>query len=170
MDSGWDTCCQVGFPIRIFTDQSLLAAPHDFSQRATSFIASQCQGIHQMPLRRLISLDAHAQGQTRTFTQNTQHHFRFQGADLTADQTPSAESPTPCKADPWSHFTKPFSRCPRTGSPCCLQSQVNLQPIRLPTHGSQITTCKLNIFQRSLVEADGIEPTTSCLQSTRSPN
>ena len=30
-------------------DQSLLAAPHDFSQRATSFIASWCQGIHRMP-------------------------------------------------------------------------------------------------------------------------
>ena len=40
----------VGCPIRTFTDQSLLAAPHDFSQRATSFIASWCQGIHRMPL------------------------------------------------------------------------------------------------------------------------
>ena len=45
-----------GCPIRIFTDQSLFAAPHDFSQRTTSFIASQCQGIHQMPLSRLIAL------------------------------------------------------------------------------------------------------------------
>lgn len=55
MDSAWDTACAVGFPIRKFTDQSLLAAPRDLSQRATSFIASQCQGIHQMPFRRLIS-------------------------------------------------------------------------------------------------------------------
>ena len=55
MDSVWDTACAVGFPIRKFTDQSLLAAPRDLSQRATSFIASQCQGIHQMPFRRLIS-------------------------------------------------------------------------------------------------------------------
>ena len=43
-----------GCPIRIFTDQSLFAAPHDFSQRTTSFIASQCQGIHQMLLSRLM--------------------------------------------------------------------------------------------------------------------
>ena len=43
-----------GFPIRKSTDQSLLAAPHGLSQRVTSFIASQRQGIHQMPLRRLI--------------------------------------------------------------------------------------------------------------------
>nr|ADI17561.1 hypothetical protein [uncultured alpha proteobacterium HF0130_06E21] len=38
-----------GFPIRISTDQRLLTTPHGFSQCATSFIASQCQGIHQMP-------------------------------------------------------------------------------------------------------------------------
>jgi hypothetical protein len=50
-----------GFPIRKFPDQSLFAAPRNLSQRITSFIASQCQGIHQMPLSRLIILiiDAH---------------------------------------------------------------------------------------------------------------
>src|SRR5438105_2608377 len=32
-----------GCPIRRFTDQSLFAAPHDLSQRTTSFIASQRQ-------------------------------------------------------------------------------------------------------------------------------
>ena len=40
---------RVGCPIRTSMDQSLLAAPHGFSQRATSFIASWCQGIHRMP-------------------------------------------------------------------------------------------------------------------------
>ena len=50
-----DTAEAVGCPIRKSTDQSLLAAPHGLSQRAASFIASQCQGIHQMPFRRLIS-------------------------------------------------------------------------------------------------------------------
>jgi hypothetical protein len=52
---------KVGFPIRKFTDQSLFAAPHDLSQRTTSFIASQRQGIHRIPLRHLIALiiDAH---------------------------------------------------------------------------------------------------------------
>ena len=39
----------VGCPIRTSRDQSLLAAPPGFSQRATSFIASWRQGIHQMP-------------------------------------------------------------------------------------------------------------------------
>ena len=50
----------MGFPIRRFTDQSLFAAPHDLSQRTTSFIASQRQGIHQTPLRHLIALIAKA--------------------------------------------------------------------------------------------------------------
>jgi hypothetical protein len=40
----------VGCPIRRSRDQRSLASPPGFSQRATSFIASQCQGIHQMPL------------------------------------------------------------------------------------------------------------------------
>jgi hypothetical protein len=52
---------KVGCPIRKFTDQCLFAAPHDLSQRTTSFIASQRQGIHRIPLRHLIALiiDAH---------------------------------------------------------------------------------------------------------------
>jgi hypothetical protein len=47
---------KVGFPIRKSTDQSFFAAPRGLSQRSTSFIASQRQGIHQMPLRHLIAL------------------------------------------------------------------------------------------------------------------
>ena len=40
---------KVGCPIRKSTDQSLLTAPRGLSQRATSFIACICQGIHQTP-------------------------------------------------------------------------------------------------------------------------
>ena len=43
----------LGFPIRKSADQSLLTTPHSLSQRVTSFIASQRQGIHQMPLKTL---------------------------------------------------------------------------------------------------------------------
>ena len=39
----------MGYPIRKSTDQSLLTAPRGLSQPATSFFASECQGIHQMP-------------------------------------------------------------------------------------------------------------------------
>jgi hypothetical protein len=47
---------KVGFPIRKSVDQSSFAAPHGLSQRSTSFIASQRQGIHRTPLRHLIAL------------------------------------------------------------------------------------------------------------------
>ena len=39
-----------GFPIRIPQDQCLFITPLSFSQCITSFFASDCQGIHQMPL------------------------------------------------------------------------------------------------------------------------
>ena len=54
MNSDRIPLCGVGCPIRRSRDQRSLASPPGFSQRATSFIASQCQGIHQMPF---VSLD-----------------------------------------------------------------------------------------------------------------
>ena len=66
-----DTAEAVGFPIRKFPDQSLLAAPRDLSQRATSFIASQCQGIPRMPFSRL-SRGLHAQTSVRARTPRSQ--------------------------------------------------------------------------------------------------
>ena len=62
MNSDDGTLKRVGCPIRRFPDHSLLAAPQDFSQPVTSFFASRCQGIHQMPFRRLIQLSNHTQG------------------------------------------------------------------------------------------------------------
>ena len=40
----------VGFPIRLSSDQRMLAPPRGLSQLATTFIAYQCQGIHRTPL------------------------------------------------------------------------------------------------------------------------
>ncbi len=59
-----DTAEAVGFPIRKSADQSAFAAPRGLSQRNTSFIASQHQGIHQMLLSHLITLiiNAHPLG------------------------------------------------------------------------------------------------------------
>ena len=50
----------MGFPIRKSLDQSPFAAPQGLSQRTTSFIASQHQGIHRIPLSHLIDLIIHA--------------------------------------------------------------------------------------------------------------
>ena len=54
MYSGWDHPCGWGCPIRKSADQRSLASPRGLTQRATSFIASYRQGIHQMPLSYLI--------------------------------------------------------------------------------------------------------------------
>src|SRR5579871_1115977 len=61
---------KAGFPIRRFPDQSLFAAPRDLSQRTTSFIASQRQGIHRTPLRHLIALIAKARAFSRAEIRN----------------------------------------------------------------------------------------------------
>ena len=60
MNSDRDTRCRVGCPIRRSRDQRSLASPPGFSQRAASVIASQCQGIHQMPFIRARSQEAPA--------------------------------------------------------------------------------------------------------------
>ena len=65
MDSVRDDPEGPGFPIRKSTDQRLLAAPRGLSQRATSFIASWRQGIHQMPLRRLLEHPVTHSGKNR---------------------------------------------------------------------------------------------------------
>jgi hypothetical protein len=57
---------RVGCPIRRSGDQRALASPPGFSQRATSFLASWRQGIHQMPLpQRLIAKTRRSQGQNQ---------------------------------------------------------------------------------------------------------
>ena len=53
----------VGCPIRRSRDQRALAPPPSYSQRATSFSASRCQGIHPMPFSR--SLRARCQARLR---------------------------------------------------------------------------------------------------------
>ena len=72
---------KVGFPIRKFTDQSLFAAPHDLSQRTTSFIASQRQGIHRIPFRHLIALITNARRSAATprSTSNASRTLRCAG-------------------------------------------------------------------------------------------
>jgi hypothetical protein len=66
MDSVRDLPCGRGCPIRRSGDQRVLASPPGFSQRATSFIASWRQGIHQMPLpQRLIAKPVARRDKTR---------------------------------------------------------------------------------------------------------
>ena len=71
----------MGFPIRKFLDQSLFAAPQDLSQRTTSFIASQHQGIHRIPLSHLIDLIIHT-GLRKAQTQRGETHTHKPPQDL----------------------------------------------------------------------------------------
>ena len=96
MDSVQDTAEAVGCPIRKSTDQSLLAAPRGLSQRAASFIASQCQGIHQMPFRRLIS---------SALTRRVSRHIRMRHAQEKAHKELATSPQThPAKMH---HMTQP---------------------------------------------------------------
>ena len=167
MDSVGDDPKGPGFPIRKSADQRALAPPRGLSQRATSFIASQCQGIHQMPLLRLIR--SRSQGpeivsrETGTETarnpkprslpcsppslrRHTQHFF-FAGRPNPKPPPPPGSRPRTRAAldPPADHITYP--RCQRT-------------EVGNPESGRL----------RPLVEPTGIEPATSCLQSRRSPN
>jgi hypothetical protein len=86
MYSAQDTPCGVGCPIRRPRDHRSLASPPGFSQRATSFIASQCQGIHQMPF---LALDPRRFrcGGSKLPPGNAVQHRRAQG------QNPHAQRP-----------------------------------------------------------------------------
>lgn len=161
----------MGFPIRKSADQSLFAAPHGLSQRTTSFIASQRQGIHRIPLRHLIALiiDAHLSAEVSRFP------FK--------EEIASIERPVCFK-----HIRE---RCGHATPTCWLlvpEPELDVRPendrmhflFTMTDNTQSICTDRGTWFRtRSprdasmidrLVEPDGIEPTTSCLQSTRSPN
>ena len=183
MDSDDDDPKGPGFPIRTSADQRALAPPRGFSQRATSFFASQCQGIHQMPLKRLI------QAQTR----HTQGHCRM--SDVRCRM--SEEHPSSALRIRTAH---PRLSRPRLHSALLLagpepqpvgrdralalsRQRAGPKPATSPIHNVKQpdVACQMSDVRRfptsdiwhltsEPVELTGIEPATSCLQSTRSPN
>jgi hypothetical protein len=87
---------KVGFPIRKSLDQSSFAAPQGLSQRTTSFIASQRQGIHRMLLRHLITLMIDARPRQR----RTRYKRKTSPADFSRQTfcLPNTPDPTACGA------------------------------------------------------------------------
>ena len=224
----------MGFPIRRFTDQSLFAAPRDLSQRTTSFIASQRQGIRQTPFWHLIALIA------KTPLSTTPEQEDSEQMRVNPPPRPSSAVCHPTRVRdskrPVLLQTHPGVRAVRLANPrlvanrrqrtenggricsvlCCLSSVIRHRMRFLFTmsdtlrrdggrprtdtprpassaHSPEGRAKRLpakpdlasEIFElgppkpfspplssvlRHLVEPDGIEPTTSCLQSTRSPN
>ena len=224
----------MGCPIRKFTDQSLFAAPHDLSQRTTSFIASQHQGIHRILLRHLITLIIDApptrQGWPRALCRTTrpearprtrtpsdarpvktsllQPHPRTRRSS--AGPLTDAGTPTGSPRDRRRRRSSRIPAPPLARAPGCTSNVVSLHDVDRsrtipapPGHRTRAARNGAKLFflygrprrsqraakpkqaantdpphrrptprdpHRAMVEPDGIEPTTSCLQSTRSTN
>ena len=174
MDSARDHLKRWGFPIRISPDQRSFATPRSFSQRTTSFIASRRQGIHQTPLSRLISLRFRPGAPWRHAGRSSRARAnpRHEDASLTRRH---GHRPSGRRHIGRQDFVTPSSRC---------HTARGLAPARRagPWGPARADLGFFRQFPRSgtsppgtrraagLVEADGIEPTTSCLQSRRSPD
>jgi hypothetical protein len=199
-------------------DQSPFAAPHGLSQRTTSFIASQRQGIHRTPLSRLIALMIDARhGPTHEWEKparsarapRNQPKGRRHGMEKHRLERPFVLQMTPTRTGDsmllralpsWS--TSPSGRACRrirSGGPAHAEPHGLIRPTGcIPLHdvcrsrrrtqgprhtpmdpSSRSSETDMTELARvwghatrpaRLVEPDGIEPTTSCLQSRRSPN
>jgi hypothetical protein len=105
--------CAVGCPIRRSEDHRALAPPLGFSQRATSFIASRCQGIHQMPLSCVARAQPRARGQAAR--RDRMSEVRGQMASRPATR------PTPRCSDLRSPNSDLWDRCASTAPPLLAQ-------------------------------------------------
>jgi hypothetical protein len=195
---------EVGCPIRKSADQSFFAAPRGLSQRSTSFIASQRQGIHRMPLRHLIALiiNAHPLGSgpaDRPFelafgADSSTGWTLIRKTSLSSDRSDGVRSSSRHKTPPATLVLRPRLRT-MLGD-CVLRATSVLADVHharlsersylftmsdiahpsspFPQYGlgrmMDADCFSLRTNRTQLVEPDGIEPTTSCLQSRRSPN
>jgi hypothetical protein len=187
---------EVGFPIRKSADQSLFAAPHGLSQRTTSFIACVCQGIHRTPFCHFIALIINAR---RPMTPRLSGSSREERTASSTRPSRQRGSGPPAASNGMRARTDHPSRMDRSGKTSVTREfsvghavkQAGLRPSapegERPKNSSlhdvsqQATTRDVRMAAKDLlstsgmqragmVEPDGIEPTTSCLQSTRSPN
>ena len=155
MNSAQDTPCGVGCPIRRSRDHRSLASPPGFSQRATSFIASQCQGIHQMPL---LALDPRRNSKGSTY-------------GVPPHKTAAHRGKTPTPKRPHMKTLLGYTQALRP-EPIRLGHMTNSLFTLQTTHARRVAPDRdlLDLLQTPVVEVNGIEPMTSCLQSRRSPN
>jgi hypothetical protein len=167
----------VGFPIRKSTDQRVFAPPRSLSQRITSFIACACQGIHQLPLRHLIVLIANAHPvKDGIGTKRPASRDQSGGAVRLTHHMPRIERPRRRTA---SIITRPVTKGYgpsrarfRMRNPN-KSSLYDVMQNRRRAFARRKLVFLANDFILStpdMVEPDGIEPTTSCLQSRRSPS
>ena len=200
MDSAQDLPCGRGCPIRRSRDQRSLASPPGFSQRATSFIASWRQGIHQMPLpQRLIAKPVARRDKPRS--QRVSHEDTLFELSAVGSQPSAKNSNLLLSRRRTTEDGRQMSLVPLSSS-CCSDTPSSLcqrpqnadrrepagkafflrscaqWPANRSRAGSAPSSFALTRFggqppplaRRRLVEVNGIEPMTSCLQSRRSPN
>ena len=167
----------MGFPIRKSTDQRVFAPPRSLSQRITSFIACACQGIHQLPLRHLIVLIANAHPvKDGIGTKRQASRDRSEGAVRLTHHLREIERlprrTMPIITRPLTKGYGPFRAGFRTWNPDKSSLYDVVKNRRLAHAGRE--PCFLAddapSFHRGMVEPDGIEPTTPCLQSRCSPS
>ncbi len=189
--------CQVGCPIRKSRDQRVLSPPPGLSQSATSFIASCRQGIHQTPLSRLIRSGGR-RALLRGDLRPRPASIWLRSRKSSTRTRPSAEARVLAGIDatPRGAANRSLGQCLQTWKDCLRRIPKDARPA--PHSGRvrrRLVYCSLNDVTRasrpaisvwsrdptarcilgmrlaivSLVEPAGIEPATSCLQSTRSP-
>ena len=173
----------VGCPIRRSRDHRSLASPPGFSQRATSFIASQCQGIHQMPFSALDPRRNLGSAVPYRRVQGQNPVARTSGRQAPAKgggpQTPTASHEDTSRTG-WRQAQGLRPSAVRLGHIATLSSPFNqhppprVAPKRVSRWSSpSVAPPPLAAARRQVspvVEVNGIEPMTSCLQSRRSPN
>ena len=197
MDSADDDPCGPGCPIRTSPDQNLLAVPRGFSQPATSFIASWCQGIHRIPFEAL-DFSASARpcagdapppaglpaGRDRDLVRTDRRirvkSFHAAGTDKLPKTPPLQAGPSPERGDGRRRkrlrrsMPPPLHQCQRTTPGCLGARETRFPPfrsLRTPRHRSQRPAADPSGGGAArLVEPNGIEPSTSCLQGRRSPD
>lgn len=153
---------KVGFPIRKSSDQSSFAAPQGLSQRTTSFIASQRQGIHRMLLRHLITLMIDARPRQR----RTRPKRKTSPADFSCQTFACQIHPAnslrgrrvellvqPAECIPSLRFQTSACRSLKE------QTRTSVTPDKTTKPTQTLQQTKKSA--RELVEPDGIEPTTS---------
>jgi hypothetical protein len=178
---------RVGCPIRRPRDHRSLASPPGFSQRAASFLASRCQGILQMPFFGAFLL-AITLGPSPKRPQDTPRRTPSPGTPQTfpGGRTAAGARPAPnrgrlrrslARRHPFrgegSAYAKP-SPCggPPRRDPRARTSLLHpvKQPRREPPSMKDPPAAETSRQTRPLVEVNGFEPMTSCLQSRRSPS
>ena len=185
MDSVGDTPKGVGCPIRKSADQRSLSSPRGLSQSATSFIASWRQGIHQMPFSHLSLGDhvMHRDQPPKKGKPDPAHAACSATRGCYTMPSPRTTGPAPYGTVPsigtTAHPTD--NTPPKRHAPDGRQILFTISKNRTMEpgpHGHNANPClpgqeaPRHAMPRlaSLVEPTGIEPVTSSLQSSRSPN